>query len=30
VVWHPGTEHLAANVGFEQKWTANVTGFLTV
>lgn len=30
VVWQPDTEHLAANVGLEQKWTANVTGFLTV
>ena len=27
-VWQPGTMHLAANVGLEQKWTCNVTGFL--
>lgn len=30
IVWHPGTEHLAANVGLETKWTCNITGFLTV
>lgn len=30
VVWHPGTMHLAANVGEVPKWTCNVTGFLTV
>lgn len=30
VVWHPGTMHLAANVGLEPKWTCNITGFLTV
>ena len=30
VVWQPGTEHLAANVGLEKKWTCNVTGFLTI
>lgn len=30
VVWYPGKEHLATNVGLEKKWTCNVTGFLTV
>lgn len=28
VVFHPGTEHLSANVGLETKWTCNITGFL--
>lgn len=30
VVWKPGKEHLATNVGLEKKWTCNVTGFLTL
>jgi len=30
VVWTPGTWHLAANVGLNKKWTANITGFLKV
>lgn len=30
VVWQPNTEHLAANVGLETKWTCNITGFLTI
>ncbi len=30
IVWKPRTEHLAANVGIEKKWTCQVTGFLTV
>jgi hypothetical protein len=29
-VWHPGAMHVAANVGFEVKWTCNITGFLNV
>lgn len=29
-VWKPGTPHVSANVGFETKWTCNITGFLTV
>jgi hypothetical protein len=28
VVWHPGTMHVAANIGIEPKWTCNITGFL--
>jgi len=30
VVWHPGTDHLSANVGLAAKWTCNITGFLTI
>jgi len=30
VVWKPGTEHLASNVGLELKWTCNITGFLNI
>jgi len=29
-VWQPGTPHVSANVGFEIKWTCNITGFLNI
>ena len=28
VVWRPGVMHVAANIGLNKKWTANITGFL--
>ncbi len=28
VVWHPNSEHIAANNGLVNKWTCNVTGVL--
>lgn len=28
-VWHPTVYHVAANVGFTNKWTCNITGVLT-